>query len=115
MARPKVLVLATPYLYASLVAHLLTTRAGYDVVVPDLDRGDLPPLTRFDAVVATFPAPSVDAAVAVRLPDSFEEPVAVTIGELTVSVQVDVDHPLEDVIAVLEQSLRRAQPATAQP
>ncbi|MDQ1490104.1 MAG: hypothetical protein QOJ23_2618 [Actinomycetota bacterium] len=56
MNRPRVLILAAPYVYATALAACLRLEDSCDVVVPDLDGGTAPSRQRYDVVVTTAAA-----------------------------------------------------------
>ena len=107
---PAVVVLAVPYLYATVVAAELTALDVGPLIVPNLDDGDWQPSERHRAVVASVPVPTSWADIVVQLPMSFLDPVAVTVGDLTVSLRVSSEGPLRDVVALLARLLRADAP-----
>ena len=115
---PTVIVLAMPHVFASLIADALRDRGTYDVVVPDLRIEEWHQGTRFDAAITTMPVSSEIADVVIELPDTFERPLRIRTGDVTVEVPVHIDRAVEDAIDALDrivfggedEPVRRARP-----
>ncbi|HEV2070794.1 MAG TPA: hypothetical protein VGR26_13460 [Acidimicrobiales bacterium] len=103
MRRPAVLVLAIPYLGATVLARLLEQRGRYDVVVPDLAAGEEAPSANFDAVLTTLPVPVDTAPVVIELPWNWDAPVLVTVDHVTVELEVTSADPIGEVFDVLDR------------
>jgi hypothetical protein len=99
-----VVVLAVPYVFASVIADALRARGTYEVLAPDL-RVDELPAGHFDAAITSMPVSMDIADVLIELPDSFEHPVKITTRELSVHVAVHLDRPIEDALDTLDQYL----------
>lgn len=100
--RPVVLVVAIPYLGATVLARLLEQRGRYDVVVPDFAAGEEAPSARFDAVLTTLPVPVDSAPVVIELPWNWDDPVLVTVNDVTVELEVTSADPIGEVLDVLD-------------
>lgn len=105
VAAPTVVVLAVPHLFASLIADALRERGTYEVVVPDLLVDDLPLGRRYDAAITSMPVSREIADVVIELPDTFERPLKITIGDVTVLETVHIERPIEGALAVLDRVL----------
>ena len=105
MAAPTVVVLAVPHLFASLIADALRERGTYEVVVPDLLVDDLPLGRRYDAAITSMPVSREIADIVIELPDTFERPLKITIGDVTVLETVHIERPIEGALAVLDRAL----------
>ena len=101
MPRPAILVVATPYVYASVIADAIRHSGRYDVVMLDLTVDEVPGSGPFAAAVTSVPFARDGADVLIELPDSFDRPVIVRIGDISVEERVDPNRPLEDVVALL--------------
>ncbi|HEV2809434.1 MAG TPA: hypothetical protein VGV93_03430 [Acidimicrobiales bacterium] len=105
--RPTILVMVVPYVLATAMEAIL--RGRYNVVAPDLDAGEAVPSMRSDAVLTIAGVPirgDIDTDVIIELPEtSFEDPVIVTVNDRTAEVHVTLEHPMQDVEALLEQHL----------
>ena len=100
--RPVVLVVAIPYLGATVLARLLEQRGRYDVVVPDFAAGEEAPSANFDAVLTTLPVPVDSAPVVIELPWNWDAPVLVTVDDVTVELEVTSADPIGEVLDVLD-------------
>lgn len=107
---PAVLVLAVPYLYATVIAEQVEAVGLGPVVVPNLDDDEWLPAGRYRAVIASVPTPKVWGDITVELPLSFLDPVLVTVDDITVPVLVSHDHPLHDVAKLLTAHVRPNAP-----
>ena len=100
--RPVVLVVAIPYLGATVLGHLLEQRGGYDVVVPDFSAGERAASADFDAVLTTLPVRPDIAPVVIELPWNWETPVRVTVDDITEELEVTSADPIGEVLDVLD-------------
>jgi len=84
MNRPRVLILAAPYVYATALAACLHLEDTCDVVVPDIAAGNAPPRQPYDVVVTTADAGDLDGVsgeIVITLPTtSWATPVLVRGG-----------------------------------
>lgn len=103
--RPVVLVVAIPYLGATVLGDLLKQRGGYDVVVPDFSVGESAATTDFDAVLTTLPVPPNSAPVVIELPWNWETPVRVTVNDITEELEVTSADPFGEVFDVLDDHI----------
>lgn len=104
--RPTILVLAVPYVLATSLASNI--RSIYDVVAPNLDAGETAQGLRWDAVLTlgAVEGEEVLSELVIGLPDtSFKEPVTVTVNHRRTYVRVSVEHPIEDIVALLRHHL----------
>lgn len=106
--RPVVLVVAIPYLGATVLARLLEQRGRYDVVVPDFAAGEEAPPAKFDAVLTTVPVPVDTAPVVIELPWDWDAPVLVTVDDVTVELEVTSADPMGEVFDVLDRYVRKS-------
>jgi hypothetical protein len=100
--RAQVLVAAWPHVYATALAAGLRGCGAYEVEVADLDAPDWEPSGRYDAAVTSMPVPGAWASVIVELPASLDEPLRVTIGDVTVETHLG-DPTIDGVIALLRR------------
>ena len=105
MRAPRVAVIAYPHLYTTVIARVLRAHTEYVIETPDVLADDCSPGDGYDAVVASLPVPREWARVVIQLPDDFTRPVSVSVGDLTLEVDVDDQHPLEDVLRLLDLAL----------
>ena len=105
VSRPVVLVVAIPYLGATVLGYLLEQRGGYDVVVPDFSAGEEAPSTDFDAVITTLPVPPTSAPVVIELPWNWKTPVRVTVNDITEELEVTSADPLGEIFDVLDDHI----------
>lgn len=105
MARPSVVVLATPHVFASIIADALRRRGTYDVVAPDLRVEEWPQGQRFDAAITSMPVSREVADVVMELPDTFERPLRITVRDVTVEIPVHVERPIDDALDALDRFL----------
>ncbi len=110
MSRPVVLVVASPYVDATVLGRLLEERGRYEVVVPDLGAGEEVPPVHFDAVLTTLPVPDAAAPVVIELPWSWETPVRVRVHDVKRELQMTGSDPIADVLELLERSLSASDP-----
>ncbi|HEV2068174.1 MAG TPA: hypothetical protein VGR26_00100 [Acidimicrobiales bacterium] len=101
--RPVVLVVAIPYLGATVLARLLEQRDRYDVVVPDFAAGEEAPSANFDAVLTTLPVPVDSAPVVIELPWNWDAPVLVTVDDVTEELEATSADPIGEVFDVLDR------------
>ncbi len=104
-----VLIAAWPRLYATALAEGLRGLDDLDVVVADLDAVDWEPAEGFDAAIASVPVPRTWADVIVELPTSLEEPLRVTIGDVT--IESTLDEPTVEAVFELLRCLLAERPA----
>src|SRR6266498_1476210 len=84
VARPRVLVVALPYVYATAIAARLRHEQAYDVFAPNIGAGETAPPLAYDAVLTTGAITDVASEVVITLPViSFDDPVIVTVGGVT--------------------------------
>ena len=116
VSRPVVLVVAIPYLGATVLGDLLKQRGGYDVVVPDFSAGESAASTDFDAVLTTVPVSPDSAPIVIELPWDWETPVRVTVNEITEELEVTSADPIGEVFDVLDDRIfhydRSGQPSS---
>jgi hypothetical protein len=105
VARPVVLVVASPYVGATALARLLEQR-DYDVVVPDIGVGEEPPPGVFDAVLTTLPVGDYGARVVIELPATWTMPVRVTVDGVTEELVTRASDPMEEVLELLDRHVR---------
>jgi hypothetical protein len=100
-----VLVVAIPYVFASALEQgIHRHRPGaYDVTAPRIAEGEPIPRTRFDAVVTSLPVPDVDADVVIELPANLHDTALVTVGGVTAPVRISPDHPIDEIVALLDR------------
>lgn len=90
---------------ATRLAEQLRAHGGYDVVAPDLRTDAFSADTPFAAVLTARPLAGHAGIVVIQIPPTFEEPLLVTVDDVTVAVKVDIEHPFEDVVGVVGQFL----------
>lgn len=110
MGGSRVLILATPYLYATALAACLGLSERCEVVIPDVAGGASIPDQRYDVVVVaatdgTLPVDVVPAGdVTITLPAwSWDEPVIVRAGRLTTRLVVDPAGGLDQVTPLVRR------------
>ena len=99
------LILAAPYVLATALASKLRSCGRYDVVVPDLRAAHLPLSGPWDAIVTAGDGPTGRSAIVIQLPISFQNPVRVTVDGRRREVLVSDRHPIDDVLALLDDHL----------
>ena len=107
MARPSVIVLAVPHVFATLIADSLRARDAYEVTVPDLRLDEWPHGQRYDAAITSLPVSGEIADVVIELPESLDQPLRIRTPEVTVEVPVHVDRTVEDALDALDRYLLR--------
>ena len=100
--RPSVAVIAFPYLYTSVIADAVRRHGRYRVDAPDVLAGDWDIATPYDVVIASLPVPAEWGRSIIRLPEDFADPLSVSIGDLTVEIEVDEVRPLHGLLAVID-------------
>lgn len=103
VSRPVVLVVASPYVGATVLARLLEERDRYDVVVPDVGAGEEVPSVHFDAVLTTLPLPDYSAPVVIELPWNWETPVQLTVNDVKQELQMSGADAITEVLALLDR------------
>jgi len=111
VARPSVVVLAVPHVFATLIADALRERGTYEVTAPDLRLGEWPHDQRHDAAITSMPVSGEIADVVMELPDTFDRPLKITVGDVCVEVAVHVDRPIEDALDALDRFVLGAERA----
>ena len=99
---PSIAVIAFPYLYTSVLARAVQRRGAYRVDAPDLVSGDWAPANPYDVVITSLPIPREWGRAVICLPEDFADPLSVSVGDVTVEVDVDEEHPLEDLLEVVD-------------
>jgi hypothetical protein len=100
MQRPRLLIAAAPYVYATALAARFRAEAAYDVTVLDLAAGEPVPLAVYDAAISD--GTDVFADVVLTLPaSSYDEPVIVTVAGVAVPIPVDPAAPIAGLVEIL--------------
>ena len=109
--RPRVLVLAEPYLYATALADCLGHDGAFEVFAPDLASGQTAQRLAYDALITAGVVSDIPVDVVIDLPDgSFAEPVVITVDGITVPVYLDQRRPLDALVRLLHRYIRRTAP-----
>lgn len=102
------LVAAWPHVYATALAAGLRGCGAYDVELADLEAPEWEPTDTFDAAITSMPVPRGWAEVIVELPTSFDDPLRVTIADVTVEMHLG-EPTIDGVIALLHRCIADAR------
>jgi len=109
-----VLVAAVPYVFATALAACFAADDAYEMVVPDLAGGDLVPAGPFDVVLTDGAVPDAVGDAVIELGTSFNDPVVISVGGVSVLAQLDAGRPVEDLVRLVRRCVSESIQSLAQ-